>query len=424
MKSNPALENLRLSLIQQMEKHQPGKDHELDLEAMLQTLQNLPFPGTGHEEWKYSPFQPPKNIEFSIRQELSSAEGILPDNKEQTCWKLIFIDGIFQETFSQLPNQAGISFQSLNERNDWQAPYETTLFSELNRFTGPKCGLSIQIDSKAEIELPIILEHRMSPESTGAWIQPRIQIRLGKGAKASFAETWQIPSTDGMVINSVSEIHQEEGSQLFWTNLENGLPNLNHIHQTRIFLEKDAFCQHLQISLGEGYFRNNLEIKVGGTGADAHMYGLTIGDKKLHVDNHTFINHREENTTSNQLYKTIMAGKSTAVFNGKILVEQKAQKTNAYQSSKNLLLSAEAKVYAKPQLEIFADDVKCSHGATIGQLDEEPVFYLRSRGLDEAAARKLMMHAFAAEILEKEPNEWIRAQIKDQVNTAFQELHL
>ena len=176
-----------------------------------------------------------------------------------------------------------------------------------------------------------------------------------------------------------------------------------------------AVFQHVVISMGEGYLRNNLEIKINGSQGDAHMYGLTLGNHKLLVDHHTFINHKPENTTSNQLYKGVFTGKSTGVFNGKILVDQEAQKTNAYQSSKNILLSPDAKVYAKPQLEIFADDVKCSHGATIGQLDEEPVFYLRTRGLDLATARMLLVQAFASEILMKIDNKNLRELVESEV---------
>jgi Fe-S cluster assembly protein SufD len=138
------------------------------------------------------------------------------------------------------------------------------------------------------------------------------------------------------------------------------------------------------------------------------MYGLYIGSGSQHIDNHTLVDHAMPRCFSNEFYKGIMAGKSTGVFNGKIIVRQDAQKTNAYQSNKNVLLSDEAHVNTKPQLEIFANDVKCSHGATTGQLDEEALFYLRSRGIGKAEAKAMLTHAFAADVLENIKHEEIK----------------
>lgn len=421
-KDNAGLEPLKNALLQQIQQ-KTGTGHQSEnWNALMSHLDHLHFPGPGNEEWKYSPFQPPKGLSFSLGSSALKSAGILPTSSQLEAWKLIFWDGVFQPALSEIPAEKGFHLSPVQETTDWQSPYESGIFSALNVSTATESGISIRIDAGVVISKPILVEYHFSQTESGLWAQPRLQVWLEKNAQASFAEKWFFPETSGIVVNGVVEIHQEAGAQLRWTNLETGVAHISQIHQTRVWLEESAFFQHLQIALGEGFIRNNLEIKVAGSLADAHMYGLTLGNQKLHVDNHTFVNHKEENTTSNQLYKTIMAGKSTAVFNGKILVDQKAQKTNAYQSSKNLLITADAKVFAKPQLEIFADDVKCSHGATIGQLDEEPVFYLRSRGLDESAARKLLVLAFAGEILDKEANETLRQEWHNVVDVALENI--
>jgi Fe-S cluster assembly protein SufD len=170
------------------------------------------------------------------------------------------------------------------------------------------------------------------------------------------------------------------------------------------------------ISLDGGTVRNNLNMVMEAPNSEAHLYGLYFGNGDTHIDNHTVVDNVAPNCYSNELYKGILDGESTGVFNGKIFVRQPAQKTNAYQSNKNILLSDSASVNTKPQLEIFADDVKCSHGCTIGRLDEEALFYLRSRGISQQAAKSLLLHAFAIDVLEHIKPEPIRAFVDDLIS--------
>ena len=169
------------------------------------------------------------------------------------------------------------------------------------------------------------------------------------------------------------------------------------------------------ITLNGGTIRNNLNFILEAPGCESHMYGLYCVKGQTHVDNHTIVDNVKPNSFSNELYKGIIDEQATAVFNGKIFVRQDAQKTNAYQSNKNVLLSDAATVNTKPQLEIFADDVKCSHGCTVGKLDEEALFYLRARGVGEQAAKALLLYAFAGEILEKIELEPIRKYVEEQI---------
>jgi Fe-S cluster assembly protein SufD len=151
--------------------------------------------------------------------------------------------------------------------------------------------------------------------------------------------------------------------------------------------------------LGGDTVRNNLNISQNGEGCETHLYGLYAPSGTMHIDNHTVIDHQYPNTESNELYKGILTDKSTGVFNGKVYVRKEAQKTNAYQQNSNILLSDDAVINTKPQLEIWADDVKCSHGCTTGQLDKEQIFYLRSRGISETDAKAMLLHAYALDIL-------------------------
>jgi Fe-S cluster assembly protein SufD len=182
--------------------------------------------------------------------------------------------------------------------------------------------------------------------------------------------------------------------------IQNDVEHANQVCTTHFRQTGKSNIHAVTISLTGGIVRNNLSITLEAEHAEAHLYGLYFLKGRTHVDNHTVVDHVKPNCMSNELYKGIVDGEATAVFNGKIFVQQDAQKTNAYQSNKNVLLSEGANVNTKPQLEIFADDVKCSHGCTVGRLDEEGLFYLRSRGISESTARSLLVHAFAIDILE------------------------
>jgi Fe-S cluster assembly protein SufD len=169
-------------------------------------------------------------------------------------------------------------------------------------------------------------------------------------------------------------------------------------------------------TLGGGWVRNNLNIAFSEQHTESHLYGLYILNRAQVADNHTVVDHAVPNCVSNELYKGVMSGKSTAVFNGKIFVRRDAQKTNAYQTNRNILLSDDATINTKPQLEIYADDVKCSHGTSTGRLDEDALFYLRARGIGEESARKLLVRAFVEEVVNQLPNDAIKAYVDNRLN--------
>ena len=420
MKINPLMEDLKLDLLAQIQNLKSGGHQEVNLE----TLSSLHFPGSKNEEWKYSPFSVSKEAKFILKTGPGKSQASIPDLGLEDCHLIVFLDGSWSESLSSTDEIKGLSVQAIGELKGFTAAFENNIFDQLNSSTASLSGLSIKVEPKAVVEKQIVIYHINSSSESAAWIQPRIQVQVGEGAEVSFAEIWNFEPGQPVVNNSVLEINVAKAAFVKWISLEKGTKDSSLINQTRVEIAEKCVFQHVVVSLGEGFTRNNLEIKINGTEGDAHMYGLSLGSNKLHIDHHTFVNHKAENTTSNQLYKSIFSGKATGVFNGKILVDQIAQKTNAYQSSKNILLSNDARVYAKPQLEIFADDVKCSHGATIGQLDEEPIFYLRSRGLDEATAKQMLVQAFASEILMKIENKSLNALFSNEVEAEMNRLFL
>ena len=205
--------------------------------------------------------------------------------------------------------------------------------------------------------------------------------------------------TSDTLVNAVNEIVVEENASLEFDIVQNENDKAYQVCNTYAYQGRDSKFTINTATLGGSIVRNKLHIKLDAENCKTHLYGLYIADEKQLVDNHTAVIHARPHSNSNQLYKGIIGGKAHAVFNGKIFVEKDAQKTNAYQSNKNILLSNDAVINAKPQLEIFADDVKCTHGATTGQMDEESLFYLRSRGINEVHAKALLNKAFASDIL-------------------------
>lgn len=218
------------------------------------------------------------------------------------------------------------------------------------------------------------------------------------------------------ITNAVSEIFAAKSASFEYINMQNENNSSSHISSNFIRQEASSHVAHNSISLHGGLIRNNVYVTLNGEGADNNSYGLYLADRNQHVDNFTFIDHAVPNCTSSQLYKGVLDDEATGAFNGRILVRKDAQQTRAYQSNNNILLTDKAKMNTKPQLEIYADDVKCSHGATVGQLDEDALFYMRSRGIGYKEARLLMMYAFVDEIISKIQVAPLHDRISDLVN--------
>ena len=231
-------------------------------------------------------------------------------------------------------------------------------------------------------------------------MQPRNLIIVGENAHVQIIERHQSLSDNAVFTNSVTEIFAEKRSYLDFYKIQNDKENASLIDNTFIHQEQDTNCNVHTFSLGGKITRNNLNFSQNGEHCDSTLKGVTILKDKQHVDHNTLVNHISPNCESHQDYKGLYADSSTGVFNGRVIVEKEAQKINAFQQNNNILIDDNATVNAKPQLEIFADDVKCSHGCTIGQFDEDALFYLRSRGIGLKEAQALLMYAFANTVLE------------------------
>ncbi|MNS93305.1 FeS cluster assembly protein SufD [compost metagenome] len=254
--------------------------------------------------------------------------------------------------------------------------------------------------------------------SGNALFQPRNLFIVRKNAQMDVIETY-ISDADNeaaILINGVSEIALEENAHFFHYDIQKGCKNIRKIQRNEAVQQKHSNYSNYTFTFpGSSFTRNNLTIHLNDEAIESHLYGLYLTAGEQLVDNHTEVHHKKPNGESNQLYKGIIMDKSKAVFNGKIYVYEDAQKTNAFQQSNNVLFGEQATVHAKPQLEIFADDVKCSHGTTIGQLNKEAIFYLKSRGIGEEQAKQLMVKAFAFDVAEKIKIPALRSYVEEMI---------
>jgi len=378
-------------------------------EAMAQA-QALSIPTSKTEAWKYTrvgklfnqPYSAPKgeaNVALSARLPFDAT-------------RVVFVNGHFRSDLSDdLKGQKGLVIDSLKhhlshgpvkEHYGTLATTNERLFTAMNT-AAPTDGLILLVTKGVKVEKPIHVLHVTTSERQ--LVQPRDLFMLQAGAEAEVIIEHIAVDTPEAFVNSVRECVVGEGARLTIHKLQhevNGPANIS-FEGVRVGA-KGHFC--ISTTTLEGSLvRNDVNVSLAGPEAHAELNGVYLLNGTTHCDNHTYIGHDVPDCTSDELYKGIVAGKGTSVFNGKVYVKQDAQRTRAYQSNANILLSDDAKVYTKPELEIYADDVKCSHGCTIGRLDEKGLFYLRSRGVSEAEARKLMAHAFITGVVERVQNE-------------------
>ena len=381
-------------------------------EQAMKNFHRLGFPTSKNEEWKYTNIAPivTKDFSFSIPDSKISKEEILqrfPFVKDALL--VVFENGILNagaSDFSNLP--AGIEIHSLRDAKNNElvkkhfnlyADVQVDAFAALNTAFSND-GLFIHIHQDASIDKPVFLVNVSSSHEEATLANHRLLLVAGKNSSAKISNLYISKNNFSETFsNSVNEIFLDENASLEFDVMQNENNRSFQVCGIHVYQSAYSTFRINTVSLGGIIVKNKLHIKMDGVYAVNHMHGLYIADDLQLMDNHTAVYHSQPNCNSNQLYKGIIGGKAHGVFNGKIFVERDAQKTNAYQSNKNILLTDDAVVNAKPQLEIYADDVKCSHGATTGQMDEEAVFYLRSRGIGEDNAKALLNIAFANDVL-------------------------
>jgi len=321
---------------------------------------------------------------------------------------LVFSNGIFQPEFSSEIKELSISLLSAQENCPVGSIAKAVKdpFCALNQASFQD-GIFISIPKKTKLERPVLLLS-LNSISEGQVIQPRIWIEAGDFAEATFIEQTVQLNDSTTFVNKVVEVKGGLNSHLHYYRLQHEGSNYIEVSTIETNIQKDSTFSSVVISLSGDMVRNNLTLNILGSNSEGNMYGLYLLNGKTHVDNHTNVDHTVAHAESNELYKGILADHARGVFNGKIFVRQDAQKTNAFQQNNNILLSEDAVVNTKPQLEIWADDVKCSHGCTTGQLDEEALFYLQARGIGKMQAKGLLLYAFAGEVLEHIADEPFR----------------
>lgn len=382
------------------------------------------FPTTCHEDWKYTELAPfvERSLAYLSAGPAREPGEVAPPTDYRDSWRILFINGRLA-TPQPLPQVPGMKLTALRdadpasrnailERLQVLQDHSAADLTALNTafITG---GLLIEIADGARIERP--LEILMQADGQPVASQPRVLVTAGANSQFTLIE--QYAGTGECLTNAVTDLHCGPGACLRYTKLQAESDATHHVALQRVVIEADARAEIAQLDLGARLARNDLQVSLEAEGAQVGIHGLFVADGEAHVDNHTRIDHVSPNAHSAESFRGIAANRGRGVFNGKIVVHDDADGTDAALSNRNLLLSTTAEIDTKPELEIYADDVKCAHGATTGQLDEDALFYLRSRGLDRAQARSVLVNAFAREILEQIPLPRLREQVEKGLAT-------
>lgn len=397
-------------LTDQLQKHSQKIAFIPDQEivAAIRQLEEKGIPNNKHEDYKYC------NVESYIRREFKALDqkfNILElkdieAHKLDDAINLVVLNGNYSADLSEKVIAKGISIKSLDEISSTeknliatQAKSSSDSLIALNTaFCGN--GLFLKVEKNNAIPMPIHIIY-LNNNSAPALSNSRNFIHIETNSELTLVESFINSGTGKLFSNYVSEKLLDENAKLTCYTFQNEGALSYSVHTNSVKVNTYANYNNTTVTLSGELVRNNHNIELAASSCEAHLNGLFVTRGTQLVDNHTLIDHQMPNCESNELYKGIAYGKSTGVFNGKIFVRKDAQKTNAYQSSKNILMSDDATIDTKPQLEIYADDVKCSHGTSTGKIDTDALFYLKARGIGEESARKLLLQAFAEEVINK-----------------------
>lgn len=414
--------------------------HELDwLQAMrahaIAEFSELGFPTKRHEAWKYT------SVHGFLTQDFQLPEKAKPNNvlkllKERhallnkNVYTLVFIDGFMHAELSDvdaLPE--GVIVTNLVDASQqhaslWHDVYRKSPaengFAALN-VAMMQDGLFCYIPKNVQLEKPI---QCLFISSSGKMAQHiNNTIFLAENSQASLIETYIAETEDAYFTNIQTQITLAENAGLTHYKVQNDGDAAFHIAKSSVVQARDSRFTSHSFAFGAATMRSDIQVDFNAPGASATLNGLYTAVESRHVDHHTELNHNAPHCQSQENYKGIITDKAKAVFNGKIVVAIDAQKTDAELQNKNLLLSNQAEINTKPELEIYADDVKCAHGTTVGQLDEDAVFYLQARGINKELAKQLLLQAFANELVEEVPHSDLRTAIQEQVDRVLEQMN-
>lgn len=393
-------------------------------------LESLRLPGTKDEEWRFVRLRPLTSTDFvpanQVDGELTEQMVASWAFPESDSTRLVFVDGEFAPEFSETDGfPPGVRFGRLSDPGEdaevveehFGRPaesFEDDYFANLNG-AGFQDGAYVIVPPDTSFDGVLHLLH-LSTESTAPYVaHPRNLVVVGRGSKMSIVEDYGGPSSGTYFNNTMTEISVGESANVDHVKVQGESPDAFHIGRAAIDLDDAGTYDSKTIAYGAKFSRFDVRANGDGEEIDCTLDGLAVLQDDQVSDTHSVMDHRKPNAGSHQLHKMILDDRAHAVFNGKVFVQQHAQKIDAYQLNRSLLLSKTAKVNTKPQLEIFADDVSCTHGATVGQLEEEQVFYLQTRGISRKEARKLLIYAFAAEILETIPVDSVQDRLRETI---------
>ena len=394
----------------------------------LQAFGRTGIPTVRNEEWKYTRI----SGLFNTAYQLTVPAAVTPADIDpvrlpghETANEIVFINGRFSEKLSVIRSQeliiqplevaaANENKSLVDEYFNHSSDYLKDGIHALNTAM-MQGGIFMQVPAKKIVAHPVYIYNITDARVLPVLSQPRSLIHIGERAEAVMVETYITLGASESMTNQVMEMVVAQDAHIEYYKIQNDAAHASQVSTLHIRQVGKSVINTVTISLNGGIVRNNLHAVMEAPYAEAHLYGLYFQHGNSHIDNHTIVDNAVPNCLSNELYKGILDGNATGVFNGKVFVRKDAQKTNAFQSNKNVLLSETASVNTKPQLEIFADDVKCSHGCTIGSLDEEGLFYLQSRGIPHKEAMALLLQGFAMDVLEKIKPEPIRAYVEELI---------
>ena len=374
------------------------------------------------ENWKYTDVKALAKRDFSLPKKQDAAELVAEKSLGVRGLRLVFVDGLFspeQSDLGELPK--GVNVLPLADNaNAAKTVLGQVAAANFSGFTALNLaswqdGVLIDLANNAVLEQPVYLQFVSTAQDNAVLIQPRILIKAGVHAQATVIEHYSGAEEAASFSNVVTEVDLADGAQITHYKLQQESAKQYHVASLHVQQQRDSRFTSHNICLGGKLARQDIQVELNAEGAEVYLDGLYLGNNRQHLDNHTLVNHNAPHTNSNEDYKGILNDRSRGVFNGRAVVHKNAQKIEAHQSNANLLLSDKAEINTKPELEIYADDVKCSHGSTTGQLDESALFALRSRGIDEAMARGLLTLAFANEVIDRIEIPEVHDQIEEAV---------
>ena len=361
------------------------------------------IPTSKEEFWKYTDPSVVNNSEFSL--------GISKNLKDNN-FDIIIVNGKLIERSDKVQTtniQSGLEENNLEINNFSKT--NNPFINLNNAFLNDGCVINFKKNSEKEIKLLNIVDNTKSEQI----IHPRIIIKAGKNSNISILEEVRFLGEKKNLVNSVTNFYLEEGANVEHIIIDAFSENTYQISNVLVEQKKDSIFSSYNYSNAKKLARKDFIVELKERGSHCDLRGVYLADNNNHIDHHTIIEHEKEHCTSNELYKGILSGKSTGIFNGRIHVHNEAQKTDAIQSNQNILLNDNAIIHTKPELEIYADDVKCTHGATVGQLDEKGIFYLRARGIKKKEAQNMMMRAYIGEVLSGIKNDETKNNLLERI---------